>query len=95
MPRQPHSSSKALRGSAYRGQDTSLPDAIVIERREVVGIIAPDSHGEHPMMRAAFMAVSDAMADSLSNQDSQRYEFTHGSHTFEFHANPTTTNQED
>jgi hypothetical protein len=61
---------------------------IVIERREIVARIQEDPESEHPMLRAAFMAVSDNLAHTITESESQSYEFTHGGHKFSFSATP-------
>lgn len=47
--------------SAVRKSVVDSP--VIIERREVVTTIHPDTRGEHPMLRAAFMAASDYIAE--------------------------------
>lgn len=70
-------------------QDHYATPVIVIERRVIVATIEQDPHGEHPMLRAAFMAASDALADSLTDERSfDRLEFTHGDHRFTVAAEP-------
>lgn len=62
-------------------------ERIVVERREMIAEIE-EGDGEHPMLRLAFMTVSDAIASTIERGESQRYEFTHRGHTFEIVASP-------
>jgi len=74
-------------------RDTPAP--IVIERRVVVAAIEHDPHGEHPMMHAAVMAASDAIADSLVNDTSEdNLEFVTGGHRIDISATAIHVNGE-
>ena len=66
-------------------RDTPAP--IVIERRVVVATIEHDPHGENLLRRAALMAASDAIADSLVNDTSEDHlEFVIGGHRIDISA---------
>lgn len=85
-----------MRKTPETRQDTAYGrenDRIVIERRVTVAVITADDEGgepEHPMLRAAFMAASDALADGLTDSHaSDHVEFTYGGHRFHAFAEPT------
>lgn len=61
-------------------------ERIVVVRHEIIAEIE-EGDGE-PMLRLAFMTVSDAIASTIERGESQRYEFTHRGHTFEIVASP-------
>lgn len=70
---------------------------VIIERRQVVAELHYADDGE-PMLRAAMIAVADALAESLSaSNPNDRLEFTmpsHGGypgHTFTISADPLTS----
>lgn len=72
---------------AYGNHD----ERIIIERRVVVAEVTATDDGEHPMLRAAFMAASDAIADKLRDaSDSDSVEFVYGGHRFRAVAEPFT-----
>jgi hypothetical protein len=74
--------SEAMRRSEARRAMRDSADVIVIERREHVATIGQDPSGEHPMLRAAFMAASDYIANNADGRNPIALEWKHGPGTF-------------